>query len=111
VNAVDGEGYPTLVSAARFGFTAVATYLVEHKADPIDPIKPAGHPLMYAAWNDQPEMVNMLLAHGAKMDAADNDGLTALAIAAQNGKAKAAEALIERAPMSTRRREGRLFAR
>ena len=94
LNAVDGEGYPTLVSAARFGFTAVATYLVEHKADPNRSDQTGWTSIMYAAWNDQPEMVNMLLAHGAKRDAADNDGLTALAIAAQNGKAKSTDALI-----------------
>jgi quinoprotein dehydrogenase-associated probable ABC transporter substrate-binding protein len=94
VNAVDGEGYPTVVSAARFGFMAVATYLIEHKGDPNLSDRTGWTSIMYAAWNDQPEMVNMLLAHGAKRDAADNDGLTALAIAAQNGKAKAIDALI-----------------
>jgi quinoprotein dehydrogenase-associated probable ABC transporter substrate-binding protein len=94
VDAVDGEGYPTLVSAARFGFTAVATYLVEHKADPNQSDRTGWTPLMFAAWNDQPEMAKMLLAHGAKLDAADKDGLTALAIAAQNGKAKSIDTLI-----------------
>jgi quinoprotein dehydrogenase-associated probable ABC transporter substrate-binding protein len=94
VDAVDGEGYPTLVSAARFGFTEVATYLVDHKADPNRSDRTGWTPLMFAAWNDQPEMAKMLLAHGGKLDAADNEGLTALAIAAQNGKAKSIDVLI-----------------
>jgi quinoprotein dehydrogenase-associated probable ABC transporter substrate-binding protein len=94
VNAVDGEGYPTLVSAARFGFTAVATYLVDHKADPNQSDRTGWTPLMFAAWNDQPDMATMLLAHGAQLAAADHDGLTALAIAAQNGKAKSMATLI-----------------
>jgi quinoprotein dehydrogenase-associated probable ABC transporter substrate-binding protein len=94
VEAVDGEGYPTLVSAARFGFTAVATYLVDHKADPNQSDRTGWTALMFAAWNDQPELANVLIAHGAKLDSTDHDGLTALAIAAQNGKAKSVEALI-----------------
>jgi quinoprotein dehydrogenase-associated probable ABC transporter substrate-binding protein len=94
VDAVDGEGYPTLVSAARFGFTAVATYLVDHKADPNQSDRTGWTALMFAAWNDQPELANVLIAHGAKLDSTDHDGLTALAIAAQNGKAKSVEALI-----------------
>jgi quinoprotein dehydrogenase-associated probable ABC transporter substrate-binding protein len=94
VDAVDGEGYPTLVNAARFSFVGVATYLVDHKADANVSDRTGWSALMYAAWNDDPVMLKMLLAHGANRDATDHDGLTSLAIAAQNGKAKAAEALI-----------------
>jgi ankyrin repeat protein len=50
---------------------------------------------MWATWGDKPELVKMLLAHGAKIDSIDNDGLTAIAIAAQNGKVKATPALLE----------------
>jgi ankyrin repeat protein len=50
---------------------------------------------MYAAWNDDPEMVNLLARHGAKLDATDSEGLTALSIAAQNTKIKSATTLIE----------------
>jgi quinoprotein dehydrogenase-associated probable ABC transporter substrate-binding protein len=94
VNAADGEGYPMLVSAARFGFTAVATYLVAHKGDPNLSDRTGWTPLMFAAWNDQPEMAKMLLGAGAKLDSTNNDGLTAFAIAAQNGKGKSVDALI-----------------
>jgi len=94
VSAVDGEGYPTLVSAARFGFTGVATYLVAHKADPNLPDRTGWTPLMFAAWNDQPDMAKMLLGAGAKLDSTNNDGLTAFAIAAQNGKGRSVDTLI-----------------
>ena len=43
---------------------------------------------MYAAWDDSPPLVDLLVAHGAQLDAVDNDGLTPLAIAAQNGKSQ-----------------------
>jgi len=95
LDAVDGEGYPPLVNASRFGFMAVATYLTEHKANPNQADRSGWTPLMYAAWGDRPEFVKMLLAHGAKVDSADHDGLTALAIASQNAKIKAAQVLLE----------------
>ncbi|MEP6884748.1 MAG: quinoprotein dehydrogenase-associated putative ABC transporter substrate-binding protein [Gammaproteobacteria bacterium] len=94
VDAVDGEGYPALINAARYGFNSVAMYLAEHKASPNISDRTGWTPLMYAAWGDDPVLANMLLAHGAKLDATNRDGLTALAIAAQNGKAKAAQALV-----------------
>ncbi len=94
VDAVDGEGYPALINASRYGFKAVASTLVDHKASPNISDRTGWTPLMYAAWGDDPALANMLLAHGAKLDATENEGLTALAIAAQNGKVKAAQALI-----------------
>jgi len=94
VDAIDGEGHPALVNAARYGFRSVATYLVEHKASPNLADRSGWTPLMYAAWGDDPALADMLFAHGAKLDSTDNDGLTVLAIAAQNGKVKAAHSLI-----------------
>jgi len=95
VNSTDGEGFTPLISAIRSGLVAVATYLVEHKADANLPDRSGWTPLMWATWGDNPALVEMLLAHHAKLDAADNDGLTPLGIAAQNGKAKAARALLD----------------
>lgn len=95
IDALDGEGHPPLVNAARFGFTSLATFMVDHKANPNTADRTGWTPLMYAAWNDQPDLINMLLTHGAKLDASDNDGLTSLAIAAQNAKPKAAKALLD----------------
>jgi quinoprotein dehydrogenase-associated probable ABC transporter substrate-binding protein len=90
----DGDGNTPLVNAVRFGFVDVATVLVDHKADPNLANLGNWTPLMYAAWGDSPDLVNVLARHGAKLDAVDNDGLTALAIASQNAKIKAAEALV-----------------
>ncbi len=94
LDAVDGEGYPPLVNASRFGFMEVASYLTEHKANPNQADRSGWTPLMYAAWGDRPDLANMLLGHGAKLDSADKDGLTALAITAQNAKVKAARVLL-----------------
>jgi quinoprotein dehydrogenase-associated probable ABC transporter substrate-binding protein len=94
LDALDGEGYPPLINATRFGFLDVATFLTEHHA-PVEQTD-RGHwtALMYAAWADNPQLVEILLHHGARIDATDDKGLTPLAIAAQNAKLKAAEALV-----------------
>jgi quinoprotein dehydrogenase-associated probable ABC transporter substrate-binding protein len=94
VNAVDAEGYPPLVNAARFGFPDVATYLAEHGADPNQADRSGWTALMYAAWGDRADMCSMLLSHGAKLEAVEHGGLTALAIALQNAKPKAAQVLL-----------------
>jgi quinoprotein dehydrogenase-associated probable ABC transporter substrate-binding protein len=93
-NSQDGDGYTPLISAIRSGFVDVATYLVQHKADANLPDRSGWSPLMWATWGDSPALVKLLLANGARLDATDRDGLTPMAIAAQNGKAKAAQALI-----------------
>jgi len=72
----------------------VATYLAGHKADVNLGDRNDWTPLMYAAWQDNPELVAMLIKHGAKIDVVSIDALTPLAIAAQNGKIKAAQALV-----------------
>jgi len=94
VDALDGEGYPPLINATRFGFLDVATFLAERHA-PVDETD-RGHwtALMYAAWADQPPLIEMLLHQGAKIDVTDDKGQTPLAIASQNGKLKAAQALV-----------------
>ncbi len=90
-----GDGYTPLGNATRFGFDDVATYLADHKADANQADASRWTPLMYAAWADDPETVRMLIAHGAKDVAAEDEGLTPFAIAAENGKFKALAALIE----------------
>ncbi|GAC1330748.1 MAG: quinoprotein dehydrogenase-associated putative ABC transporter substrate-binding protein [Steroidobacteraceae bacterium] len=95
IDAVDGEGHPALVNAARYGFKSVATFLVEQKANPNLPDRSGWTPLMYAAWGDDPSLAAMLLGAGAKLNATDNDGVTALAIAVQNSKVHAARSLLD----------------
>ena len=94
INAADGAGNTPLIDASRFGFNAIATFLIDHKADTNAADLGGWTPLMYAAANDNAVLVDVLVKHGAKISAADRDGLTPLGIAAQNGKAKAAQALV-----------------
>ena len=95
VNARDGEGYTALINAARFGFDALAGQLLAHRADPNLADRASGwSPLMYAAWGDDGDLVQALVKRGAAIEARDHDAMTALGIAAQNGKLKAARALV-----------------
>jgi ankyrin repeat protein len=94
VDSKDGEGNTPLINAVRFGFVDLATVLLEHKADPNQTNLGNWTALMYAAWDDSPAMVTVLVKHGARLDALDNNGLTPLAIASQNAKIKSAEALV-----------------
>lgn len=95
IDALDGEGHPPLVNASRFGFLAVATHLVERKANPNLADRSGWTPLMYAAWGDDPALAKMLLKAGASLDSTDHEGLTPLAIAAQNAKIKATRVLLD----------------
>jgi len=70
-------GNSSLINAVRFGFSGVAIYLAEHKADANLADHSGWTPLMFAAWDDDPALVKMLLAHGARL-AAEFDALWAL---------------------------------
>jgi ankyrin repeat protein len=95
VNARDGEGNTALINAVRFGFDALADALLARRADPNLADRATGWtPLMFAAWGDAAALVQTLALRGAQLEARDHDALTALGIAAQNGKLKAARALI-----------------
>jgi len=95
-SARDGDGYTALGNSVRFGYAPIASLLLEHKADPNATDLSGWTPLMYAAWSDNPELIRLLIAHGARHDLTkEASGLTPLSIAAQNGKSKAATALIE----------------
>ena len=49
-DARDGEGYTPLTDATRFGFTEVATLLLDHKADANLADRNNWTPLMWASW-------------------------------------------------------------
>jgi quinoprotein dehydrogenase-associated probable ABC transporter substrate-binding protein len=94
-NSLDGEGFTPLVAAIRYGFLPVATALVDFKGSDANFADRNGWtPLMWASWGDNPDLINLLLKHGAKLDTTDADGLTAMAIAAQNAKIKSAMTLL-----------------
>jgi quinoprotein dehydrogenase-associated probable ABC transporter substrate-binding protein len=95
VNARDGEGNTALINAVRFGFDALADALLAQRADPNLADRASGWtPLMFAAWGDDAALVQALARYGAGLEARNHDALTALGIAAQNGKTQGAQALI-----------------
>jgi quinoprotein dehydrogenase-associated probable ABC transporter substrate-binding protein len=95
LNSIDGQGFTPLISAVRYGFVPVVGALLDSKGSDANFADRNGWtPLMWASWGDNPQMLNLLLKHGAKLDATDVDGLTPMAIASQNGKIKSAMALL-----------------
>jgi ankyrin repeat protein len=94
-NALDGQGFTPLISAIRYGFVPVAAALLDHPGSDANFADRNGWtPLMWASWGDNPDLINLLLKHGAKLDTTDADGLTAMAVASQNAKIKSAMTLL-----------------
>jgi ankyrin repeat protein len=90
------EGYETplwrLVWCA--GKAQIARMLLDRGADP-DESYGWFDLLGLAAWNKDPEMVRALVEAGANVNAANQDGLTALHFAARTGCAEAARVLLD----------------
>jgi len=88
-----------LAVASMTGDTAVAGLLISKGADPNVPFLLLGQvpvlPLTMAVGFDEPEMVRLLVARGAKLDARDPDGMTDVSWAALNHKDAALKALLE----------------
>lgn len=82
-----GKGSAAFLVSVIRGDTNLASFLLERGADletrfeGKDTAK-RSTPLMWAAWWGFPEMVKLLLRHGASIDARNDDGLTALMYAA-----------------------------
>jgi quinoprotein dehydrogenase-associated probable ABC transporter substrate-binding protein len=94
-NSIDGQGFTPLVSAVRYAYLPVVAALLDHKESDVNYADRNGWtPLMWASWGDNPDLINMLMKHGANIGAKDSDGLTPMAIAAQNAKLKAAATLL-----------------
>jgi quinoprotein dehydrogenase-associated probable ABC transporter substrate-binding protein len=95
LNSIDGQGFTPLISAVRYGFVPVVGALLDAKGSDANFADRNGWtPLMWAAWGDNADMLNLLLKHGAKLETTDTDGLTAMAIASQNAKIKSAMTLL-----------------
>jgi ankyrin repeat protein len=82
-----GEGSAAFLVSVIRGDTNLASFLLERGADVETRFTgrdtPKGStPLMWAAWWGFPEMVKLLLKHGASIEARDGEGLTALMYAA-----------------------------
>ena len=89
------QGRTPLMIATEKGKTNVLKLLLENKADVRLKEQCGLVALHMAAWNDQPEAAQMLLACGSKVDDADGQGQTPLMIAAARGNTDVLEVLID----------------
>jgi len=91
--AANATQVTALHSAATSRSTAIVGLLLAHGADP-NAVQQAGFRSLHSAANngDLPT-IELLLAHGADRDARANDGRTAADVAADAGRAEAAERL------------------
>ncbi len=98
VNVYNDRGITALMLACYAGKLDVVKLLLKHGADVnLHPTEAqlnefvdtqAFSPLMYAAANGHVAVVKELLVKGARLDAKDSDGRTALALAQKNGHAE-----------------------
>lgn len=92
------EGTPcdALQRAAESGQVTNVETILQNKPDPVNcrDLR-RWTPLHHAAFNGQTQMIQILLAHGAAVDATDKDGATPLHAAATAGNPEAIEALLQ----------------
>src|SRR2546427_2701490 len=85
INAKNGLGATPLHTAASSGQLAVATFLLENKAEVNAKDRDTGTPLHLATLSGHRAMVELLLAHGANVNAIGNSSRTPLHYAAAQG--------------------------
>jgi ankyrin repeat protein len=96
VNAVAIDGYQPLGLASFFGRTETAQYLIMHGAEVNSPSvnETRVMPLHSAAAGRHLDVVRLLLANGADVNAEQQGGFTALHAAAQNGQVEMIQLLL-----------------
>jgi uncharacterized protein len=67
--------------AAYLGHRNIVQLLIKFKANINKPSADGRTPLMWAAWRDNVQMIDLLLEHGADTTAVDKDGWNALDLA------------------------------
>lgn len=97
-NTTDPEGNPALLRAARAGNLAAVSLLLQAGADPTLPAKDGRSVLHRAAAEGRSQALQRMLDAGAPVDLAGGvyGCLTPLAVAAANGRVRAAALLAER---------------
>lgn len=96
VDVEDGLHYTALLTAARYGKTEAVRVLLDYGADPNQENGLAQVPLLVASGPEgNLETVKLLVERGAKPDAANATGWTALAYAAKYGRMDIAEFLLK----------------
>lgn len=96
-NSMDVFGRTTILHAVDSRDTGALRIILEAGADPEPQIPEGlfrGNPLTSANLNGLPEMVNLLIKFGAKIDAANPEGLTALHSAAVSQNPECASILL-----------------
>ena len=97
VNAIDEGGRTMLMLASYDGHSPTVRLLCENKANPNLRDVNRRTALMYAASGPNAHTVEILLAHGAEVNATDGEeGYTALMFAAAEGHADIVRTLLER---------------
>lgn len=95
VNVQDNKGYTALLHALEARYDQVSDVLLNHPKLDGHAAGLNGHTaLMIYAWRDSKDAVQKLLERGAKANAQDNDGDSALHGAAQNGNVEILDMLL-----------------
>lgn len=109
LNAFSGDGFQPLGLACFFGHTEVAKFLIDQGVEVNTPSRNTQKvtPLHSAAAADSFEIVNLLVDHGADVNARQQGDFTPLHAAAQNGNLAMTRFLVERgARVDARTSEG-----
>ncbi|MDR3387192.1 MAG: quinoprotein dehydrogenase-associated putative ABC transporter substrate-binding protein [Rudaea sp.] len=109
VDATDNDGLTPLAIAAQNGKIKAVAALVTAGADVNRPAAKGGYtPLMLASISGSSDLANVLVQHGAKINATNSGGVTALMIAAAGNHSKVAELLLKSgADVDARSEDGR----
>ena len=95
-NGQDRNGFTPLRWAAQVGSVEIVKTLLAAKADPDSKDSDVANPLMMAVLLENHNVAKALLAGGANVDAGRRaDNLTALMVAAQNGKTAGVKLLLD----------------
>ncbi|CAG8922375.1 unnamed protein product [Penicillium salamii] len=92
-HAFDSRGLTPMWWASRSGEIKLVDVLLRHGA-PIDPIECHETPFLFAASEEQIDMLKFLIEKGANINARDSDGHTALMCAAAGAKSEIVDLLV-----------------